>query len=49
MNSVQVKKIANGYIVTSYGSAPPAGQTDTYCSDLAAVNAVLATIFEPTP
>jgi hypothetical protein len=49
MNSVQVKKIANGYIVTSYGSAPPAGQTDTYCSDLAAVNAVLEAIFATQP
>lgn len=52
MNSVQVKKIANGYTVTTFGSgAPPAtsGATETYAANLAEVNALLDAYFSIQP
>jgi hypothetical protein len=48
MTSVTVKQISNGFIVATYsnGGLPPApGTVETYCADLAAVNALLATVF----
>jgi hypothetical protein len=47
MNSVQVKKISNGYIVTTFvqNAAPITGPVETYCADLTAVGTLLAATF----
>lgn len=48
MNSVQIRKISNGYVVTTYSGATPAGPSETYCADLASVYLLLDATFEPT-
>lgn len=51
MNQVTVRKITNGYLVSTIGTAPPPastwGSNDTYCIDLSSVQAFLLAHFEP--
>jgi hypothetical protein len=44
MNSATVRKISNGFVVTTFpGSVMPSGPVDTYCVDMAAVTTLLTT------
>lgn len=51
MNQVGIRAISNGFLVISMQSGPaPAGkQTETFCPNLAAVYALLQTLFPIQP